>query len=108
MKKIVAVLLTGSLIMAGSLSFASTQAPAGAVEAKKAEIKAKIESMQQSFSGLVTKTEKGLILETAEGKYLLEGLSLEEIIGKEVYVTGVVENKDETDVIYVVKADLKE
>ena len=106
MKKIVSVLLTGSLLMAGSMSFASTEAPA-TVEAKKAEIKAKIESMQQSFSGLVTKTEKGLILETADGKYLLEGLSLEEIIGKEVYVTGVVENKNDTDVIYVVKADLK-
>ncbi len=107
MKRIVSVLLTGSLLMAGSLAFASTEKPAP-IETKKAEIKAKIESMQQSFSGLVTKTEKGLVLETAEGKYLLEGLSLDEIIGKEVFVTGVVENKKDANVIYVVKADLKE
>ena len=107
MIKTVSAALIASLITAGSMAMASTGNPAS-IEAKKTEIKAKIASMQQSFSGLVTRTEKGLILETSEGTYMLEGLSLEEIIGKEVYVTGVVKNNSENDIIYVVRADFKE
>lgn len=79
-----------------------------AEEDVKTSIKQSIERIQQSFSGLVKKTDKGLMLETQNGKYQLKGLSLEEIAGKQVYVTGVVKSDDEIDTIYVVKADVKE
>ena len=88
-------------------------APSAAAMQPSAEIPAVIEAeanlgkIQQSFSGLVRRTDNGLVLETADGMYRLKGLSLEEIVGKEVYVTGLVKTDQEDTTIYVVKADVK-
>lgn len=64
-----------------------------------------IRKIQQAFTGTVMKTETGLTLDTVNGIYLLKGLSLEEDIGKEVNVKGVVkiDTDAERNSIYVVK-----
>lgn len=65
-------------------------------------------NIQQSYSGLVTQTENGLLLKTSHGEYLLKGLSLEQIIGQEVQVTGIVKNDKEVSTIYVVMANVQQ
>jgi hypothetical protein len=111
MKRLFAMMLVAVLTFSSGIAFASS--PTAAVETVKetssaVAIESNIEKIQQSFSGLVKKTDNGLILETADGTYQLKGLSLDEIIGKEVYVTGVVKSDQEENTIYVVKADVKE
>lgn len=61
----------------------------------------------QLFTGLIKQTDAGLMLETAEGSYPLEGLNLQEMIDKEVIITGVVKGEQENSVIFVVKATAK-
>jgi hypothetical protein len=111
MKNIFAVMLVTALTSTSGIAFASS--PTTAVEtvtesSAAVAIESNLEKIQQSFSGLVKKTDNGLVLETVDGTYQLKGLSLDEIIGKEVYVTGVVKSDQEESTIYVVKADVKE
>jgi hypothetical protein len=108
MKKTLSVIVISAFIAAGSSAFASSTPSKPVVEDPQTTIQTSIEKLQQSFSGLVKKTDTGLILETKDGEYMLKGLSLEEIVGKEVLVTGVVKSENEANTIYVVKADVKE
>ena len=110
MKKMLVCGVAAALIGYGAMSFASgtKKLQPVAEEEAKAAIQQSIGKIQLSFSGLVRKTDSGLMLETTNGKYQLKGLSLEEIVGKQVYVTGVVKSDDEMDTIYVVQADVKE
>lgn len=110
MKKTMTCALAVLFVGNGCLSFASkTQNLEPAAEqGETTSIQQSIEKLQQSFSGMVKKTDQGLVLETKNAKYQLKGLSLEEIVGKEVYVTGVVKSDDKTNTIYVVKADVKQ
>lgn len=110
MKKCIAMALVAGFVTSAGLAFATT--PTTAVEAaverpNTVAVESNLEKIQDTFSGLVTKAETGLILETGDGIYKLKGLSLEEIVGKEVSVTGVVSNNEEGNTIYVVRADVK-
>jgi len=53
------------------------------------------------FSGLVLETNRGLAITTNRGTFLLKGLSLGGLVGKNVRVTGVIKN----DTIFAVKVD---
>lgn len=108
MKKTLSLIAISAFIAASTSAFASSNPAKPTTQDAKASIETSIEKLQQSFSGMVKKTDNGLILETKDGMYNLKGLSLEEIVGKEVFVTGVVKNENETNTIYVVKADVKE
>lgn len=108
MKKTLSVIVISAVVAVSSSAFASSTPSKPVTEAPQTTIQTSIEKMQQSFSGLVKKTDTGLILETKDGAYILKGLSLEEIVGKEVFVTGVVKSENEANTIYVVKADVKE
>lgn len=70
-------------------------------------IEANLHKIKQTFSGVVTKTDNGLILETANGVYLLEGLNLETSVGEEVNVTGVVKDQEHMKIIYVIQAEVR-
>lgn len=70
-------------------------------------IESHMEKIKQSFSGIVMKTEAGVALETVSGLYQLEGINLEETVGKEVNVTGILKSDGDRKVIYVVKAEIK-
>ncbi len=111
MKKKIVVMLVAAFTTSSGIGFASS--PTAAVEnatetSPTVAIESNLEKIQQSFSGLVKKTDNGLVLETVDATYQLKGLSLDEIIGKEVYVTGVVKSDQEENTLYVVKADVKE
>jgi hypothetical protein len=108
MKKTLSVIVVSALVAVGSSAFASSTPSKPVVEDPQTTIQTSVEKLQQSFSGLVKKTETGLVLETKDGEYMLKGLSLEEIIGKEVLVTGVVKSENDANIIYVVKADVQE
>ena len=104
MRKALLFLIAAVIVGSGSAALADTSQPS--VKDGKAAVATAIEKFQQSFYGHVKKSGNGLVLETKDGDYILKGLSLDEIVGKDAYVTGVV--KSETSTIYVVKANVKE
>lgn len=106
--KLLTAVLVGSIAASTSLAVASSSSETIKANAEKTTvaIESNLEKIQKSLSGVVKKTDKGLILETADGTYRLKGLSLDEIIGKEVHITGVIKKGKEESIIYVVKADV--
>ncbi len=54
------------------------------------------------FSGLVLKTDEGIAITTNRGTFLLRGADLEELVGKNVLVTGVMRG----GAIFAVKIDV--
>ncbi len=106
MKKTIAMVLVANFFGAGNFAFASNPEPA-LTDPKLSKVEKSIAKMPQFFSGRVKETESGIILESADGSnYLLKGLSLNDIVGKNVAITGVVKNGKETNIIYVVEADV--
>ena len=75
MKKMIVCSLVAALVGYGALAVASntTKLPSLAEEDLETSIKQRIERAQQTFSGLVKKTDRGLMLETKSGKYQLKG-----------------------------------
>ncbi len=102
-------ILIGSMVASSTLAMASSSAETikATTEKTTVALESNLEKIQKSLSGVVKKTPEGLILETDDGAYRLKGLSLDEIIGKEVHITGVVKQGKEESIIYVVKADVR-
>ncbi len=110
MKKTIAILMVaGFLGTAGYAAATDTTAGPAATAGQDAKVvEMSTGKISQSFAGLVKKTDDGLVLETKNGLYQLEGLNLEDVVGKQVYITGVLRNDENAKTIYVVKADIKE
>ncbi|WP_136796662.1 hypothetical protein [Desulfosediminicola ganghwensis] len=67
-----------------------------------------LQRIQKTLTGVVGKIGDSLFLETAEGAFRIRGLSLDEIVGKKVNLTGVVKKNEEERIIYVAKAEVQE
>lgn len=67
-----------------------------------------LQRIQKTLTGVVGRIGDSLFLETAEGAFRIRGLSLEEIVGKKVNITGVVKKNEEEQIIYVAKAEVQE
>lgn len=91
MKHIVTVLLFASLCAVGMLAIAEnveSDAPR-----EYGDTMSHIILQERSvFSGLVDETDEGVVITTNRGTYYLKGADLEEFVGKNVRVTGVVRN----------------
>lgn len=109
MKKFSSVILIAGVMCVPVTTYAAAKTSEVTAETEKAAvaIESSLEKMQKTVSGMVKESQNGLILETSEGVYKLKGLSLEEIIGKEVHVTGVVKTGKDENIIYVVKAGVQ-
>ncbi len=105
MKKVLAALLVvGMSISTAAITVASTQETTKVVTEKAADealVKPRL------FTGLVKKSEEGLMLETSNGSYPLTGLSLETMVDQEVIISGVVKGEEGKSEIFVVKATVK-
>lgn len=109
MKKLLTVLMMACITISAASALA-TSAPAKKDAQKNTNVQIVEEGeivAPQLFTGLIKQTDTGLMLETAEGSYPLEGLNLQEMIDREVIITGVVKGEPENSVIFVVKATAK-
>lgn len=109
MKKVLTILMMACITVSSASVFAvSTPAKTEAQTNTNVQIieEGKVVA-PQLFTGLVKQTDAGLMLETSNGSYPLEGLNLQEMIDKEVIITGVVKGEQENSVIFVVKATAK-
>lgn len=55
----------------------------------------------ETIAGVVTKTDKGIIIEAEDGDYVVKGADLSKMIGKLVEATGVISETDKGDFIDV-------
>jgi biopolymer transport protein ExbD len=55
----------------------------------------------ETIAGVVTKTDKGIVIEAEDGDYLVKGADLSKMIGKLVEATGVISETDKGDHIDV-------
>lgn len=56
---------------------------------------------EETIAGIVTKTEKGIVIEAEDGDYLVKGQDLSKMVGKMVEATGIITESDKGDVIEV-------
>lgn len=91
MKHIVTVLLISSLCAVGMLAIAENVESDGQREYGESMSRMILQE-RTVFSGLVDVTDEGIIITTNRGTYYLKGADLEEFVGKNVRVTGVVRN----------------
>ena len=98
MKHIVTALFVASLCAFGMMAVAEKIGPPDSQE--YGETMSHLIFHEQSvFSGLVLETNRGIAITTNRGTFLLKGVGLAALVGKNVRVTGVI--KDET--IFAVK-----
>ncbi len=100
MKHIATVLLVASLCAFGMMAVAEKIIPSDSREYGDTMSRL-ILSEQSIFSGLVLETKRGIAITTNRGTFLLKGIELETLVGKNVRVTGVI--KDES--IFAVKVN---
>ncbi|MBI9088370.1 MAG: hypothetical protein JEZ12_04080 [Desulfobacterium sp.] len=97
------------MIVIGMIGMGTT-ATAGEIKAKAGDpvvTEKTIEAQtHQTFTGMVNKTGKQIILSTDKKTYILGGSGLEKIIGKKVSITGTLLKGDTIDTIIVEKARL--
>jgi len=104
--------ITGAVAL--GTAFVLAAAPLHAQSAKEMPEKplvvfeSSFQRIQKTLTGVVGKIGDALFLETAEGAFRIRGLSLDEIVGKKVNLTGVVKNNEEERIIYVAKAEVQE
>ena len=105
MKKTFAVMMVAGIIGMGTTATAGDvkSATDAAVTVTENAIAA---DTQQTFTGMVNKAGKQIILSTDEKTYLLGGSGLDKIIGKKVNITGKLVKGDTIDTIVVEKAEL--
>jgi uncharacterized membrane protein YgdD (TMEM256/DUF423 family) len=100
MKHIVTALLVASLCAFGMMSVAEKVGPSDSQE--YGETMSRLIFHEQSiFAGLVLETNRGIAITTNRGTFLLKGVGLGALVGKNVRVTGVI--RDES--IFAVKID---
>ena len=100
MKHIVTALLVASLCAFGMMAVAEKMGPSDSRE--YGETMSRLIFHEQSiFSGLVLETNRGIAITTNRGTFLLKGVELGSLVGKNVRVTGVI--RDEA--IFAVKVD---
>ncbi len=98
MKHVVTALLVASLCAFGMMAVAEKGDSADSRE--YGETMSQLIFHEQSvFSGLIIETKRGLAMTTNRGTFLLKGVELGELVGKNVRVTGVI--RDES--IFAVK-----
>lgn len=91
MKHVITVLLIASLCAIGMLAIAENVESDGSQEYGDTLNHIIIQD-RSVFSGLVNKTDQGIVITTNRGTYYLKGADLDEFVGKNVRVTGVVRN----------------
>lgn len=109
MKKLLTILMIACLTVS-SASFVAASTPAKTENQADTNVQIVKEGeivAPKLFTGFVKQTDTGLMLETAQGSYPLEGLNLQEMIDKEVTITGVMKGEQDNSVIFVVKATAK-
>ena len=100
MKHIATVLLVASLCAFGMLAVAEKVVPSDSRE--YGDTMSRLILREQSvFSGLVLETKRGIAITTNRGTFLLKGIEMGDLVGKNVRVTGVI--KDES--IFAVKVN---
>lgn len=98
------------MIAAMALTTSSIGFAAGAAEGEAVikESAAKAQNVKpQSFAGKVMETEEGVVLQTSEGVFPLEGLDIKDLVNQEVVVTGVIRGEGQSSSIFVMKAAAK-
>lgn len=100
MKHTVTVLLAASFCAFGMMAVAEKVTPSDSQEYGET-MSHLILSEQCSLSGLVLETKRGIAITTNRGTFLLKGVELDNVVGKNVRVTGVI--RDES--IFAVKID---
>lgn len=56
---------------------------------------------EEIIAGMVSKTDKGIVIEADDGVYLIKGQDLSKMVGKLVEVTGIISETDKGEVIEV-------
>lgn len=105
MKRIITLLMVGAITVSGA-----GQLFASAATTEPEDIPKTVESQlaePQDFSGMVAETEEGVVLKTADGIFMLEGMDVTGLINKEVVVTGVLRSGEQNSSIFVMKAEVK-
>lgn len=100
MKHTVTVLLVASVCAFGMMAVAEKVTPSDTRE--YGETMSRLIMHEQSvFSGLVLETKRGIAITTNRGTFLLKGVEMSALVGKNVRVTGVI--RDES--IFAMKID---
>lgn len=89
MKYVVSVLLIVSVCTSGPAAFAEKIESPAAPEYGET-VSQLILQKRSVLSGPVSETKQGIVITTSRGTFLLKGANLEEFIGKNVRVTGVI------------------
>ena len=105
MKKTFAVMMVAGIIGMGTTATAGDVKSAKDAEPTVTGIAIAAET-QQTFTGMVNKAGKQIILSTDEKTYILGGSGLEKIVGKKVNITGTLLKGETIDTIVVEKAEL--
>ena len=109
MKKIFTVMMVAGIIGMGTIATAGEIKPAKDAAPTVTE-KTLEAATHQTFTGIVNKAGKQIILSTDEKTYILSGSGLEsgldKIMGKKVNITGKLVKGDAIDTILVEKAEL--
>jgi hypothetical protein len=101
MKHTVAVLVMTSVCAFGMMAVAENVTPSDSREYDETMSRLILHE-QCVFSGLVFETERGIAITTNRGTFLLKGVEMGALVGKNVRVTGVI--RDES--IFAVKIDI--
>lgn len=101
MKHIVTVLFAASFCALGMMAVAEKVTPHDSQEYGET-MSHLILREQCILEGLVLETKRGISITTNRGTFLLKGIELDTLVGKNVRVTGVIRDKS----IYAVKIDI--
>lgn len=90
---------------AAESSSGKTGGSTGSADIDVLVVQSRLYKIQQTLRGFVARTGAGIALLTEYGVYKLNGISLEEHIGEEVSVTGIIRDDNTIKSIYVIKID---